>query len=156
MAQPVKQGTLNDLYPVRMRYKPELDSGINVSALSAKARHELLKRMVLIDQKYRIPLNTNKTIGTNEENRLSALMILNDEVNQTILLKMVRQYGWPCDVSKDSLATRAYLIVWHGRDSYRKMIPFYPYLVKAQKTGCIPGVALNAMRNKLAELKKAE
>ncbi len=77
--------------------------------------------------------------------------MINDPVNQAILLKLLRRYGWPCD--KD-LSFKAWFIVWHTRDNYEQLSKFYPYLVKANQMQCINTNQYTQVHDKIVLMKK--
>lgn len=139
-AQKISRGSFNELYPVRHRYAPVLDSSINVASLSLSARNKLIEKMYEVDQLYRVQLHKpGLRSGSAEQKRYTSLVMINDPVNQAILLKILKRDGWPCDREKGekSLSYKAWFIVWHDRDSYEGMGRFYPYLEKANASKCI-------------------
>lgn len=125
---------------------------MDVSKLSADSRKALIEKLFAVDQMYRDSLNR---IGGQSEsdksNHFWNLIMINDPVNQAVLLKLLRRYGWPCD--KD-LSFKAYIIAWHARHSYEQLSRFYPYLVKVNKTKCVNANQFKDVHDKIALMKQ--
>lgn len=139
-AQKISRGGVDDLFPALTRYSPVLDSSINVAKLSLSARNKLIEKLFEVDQMYRISLNKVGWASESAEARhYWHLIAINDPVNQTILLKILKLDGWPCDKAKGekSLSYKAWFVPWHDRGSYEGLNRFYPYLEKANKANCI-------------------
>ena len=96
---------------------------------------EFLKKLFESDQKYRKDL---QPLDMKRDSvafwKLVKLMKNNDKVNQIILLKLLKKFGWPCN--KDiQFSFNAWIIIWHSEIIDRN--DFYPYLKEALKKGCI-------------------
>jgi hypothetical protein len=95
---------------------------------------QFLKKLFESDQKYRKdlqPLDMKR--DSLEFWKLMRLMNNNDRVNQTILLKLLKKFGWPCSKNME-LSFCAWIIIWH---SNIERYDFYPYVKEAFKKGCI-------------------
>lgn len=122
----------------KLTYRSQLDSSINVNALSVEDGNRLIERMYVIDQQYRKELGPDINRQDEKAQKALRLMTINDQSNQAILLKLLKRFGWPCHDSRRQLGAKAYWIAWHARGDYDKMAAFYPYLVKATQRRCLP------------------
>lgn len=116
--------------------KPELDSTLPVQHLSAPERGLLFKNLYAADQKYRIALS--KSAESFRDKTLWNRVKANDRANQAILLRYVREQGWPTRrLGGHDAPFTAWLIVWHCNrfEAYQR---FEPYLRAATQRKLIP------------------
>ncbi|NID12307.1 hypothetical protein [Fibrivirga algicola] len=155
-AQKASTGSFNNILPANRRYAPVLDSSINVAALSLAVRNQLIEKLYEVDQLYRVSLHRSGLVqGSAEEKKYINLIMINDPVNQTLLLKILNVDGWPCDLKRgaESLSYKAWFIVWHDRGSYEGMSRFYPYLVKANASKCISASQFKEVSDVLSQVR---
>ena len=134
--QQLPQNQFNTLFPAKMWDRPVLDSAISVSRLSLESCYQLIEKMFVVDQQYRDSAQRYRT--DEDKNRyFGHLWMVNDPVNQTILLKILKKYGWPCESSDRKMSFKAWFIAWHARGDFDRMMIFYPYLVAADRKRCI-------------------
>ncbi|MBO0952668.1 hypothetical protein [Fibrella forsythiae] len=108
-SQPLKSNSI--IYLFSNKTKAELDSTINVSKLSIAESYSLIDTIYQVDKRYRDSLNRYNS-GTTKFRYFISMIAINDAVNQKILLKVLRKYGWPC--KKLQIADKASLIAWHS------------------------------------------
>ena len=128
---------------------------MDVTKLSADGRKALIYKLFAVDQMYRDSLNR---IGWQSESDKTDhfwnLIMINDPVNQAILLKLLRRYGWPCEKSKSDLSHKAWFIVWHTRGNYEQLSKFYPYLVKANQMKCVNANQFKDVHDKIVLMRQ--
>ncbi|MEZ0608048.1 hypothetical protein ACAW74_06010 [Fibrella sp. WM1] len=147
--------TLIENLASRFTYRPQLDSSININALSHEQCNQLIERMHRIDQQYRKELGSDMNRQDEAAQKAWRLMSVNDQTNQVILLKLLKRFGWPCNNTKRQLGDKAYWIAWHARGDYDTMAAFYPYLQRATRQGCMHTAYEKEYRTRLTDLKRA-
>jgi hypothetical protein len=138
-------------------FPPVLDSSLDVSILGLSARNQLIAKIYEVDQRYRIKLHkAGWTLKNKQTDYCWRMMAINDPVNRTLLLKLLKLDNWPCDKDKgdQSMSFKAWIIAWHGRGNYKEMMKFYPYLLNAQKSGCINNQLFNDFDSMVKHLYK--
>lgn len=127
----------------------KLDTSINVNPLSRQACGALIEQMFTIDQQYRDSLYHSPQASA-KQTYYGKLMSVNDQVNQTLLLKILKRHGWPCQPDR-SLSRKVWFIAWHSRGDYAQFSQFYRYLQKAR--GCIDASLFKEMQEQIAALR---
>jgi hypothetical protein len=112
-------------YPVA-----QLDTAMNIDQLSPQACRVLIQQMFTIDQRTRDRLNHHEQPSASY-NYYNKLMGVNDRANQTLLLKILKRYGRPCQQDR-SVSGKACYIAWHSRGDYARFSQFYGYLQRAR------------------------
>ncbi|MFD2938329.1 hypothetical protein [Spirosoma flavum] len=110
--------------------------------------------MYEVDQQYRDSLSRCSS-DKPKQKYFGHLIVINDPVNRTILLKILKKYGWPCDNDSRKLSTKAWHIAWHTRSNFELLSEFYSYIIQADKPSCIDSVQLSAIEEQIATVKKA-
>lgn len=80
-----RQGSLESIFPVRLREQTQLDSSINVNKLSIESCYQLIEKAFVVDQQYRDSLR-RYSVGQTGYDHFTHLYAINDAVNQVILL----------------------------------------------------------------------
>jgi len=127
----------------------QLDTAMNVNQLSRQACGALIEHMFTIDQRYRDSLNHCGQASAKQD-YYGKLMSVNDKTNQTLLLKILKRLGWPCQQDR-SLSRKAWFIAWHSRGDYAQLSQFYRYLQKAR--GCIDASLYGEMKERIEAMK---
>ena len=96
----------------------------------------MIEKAFAVDQQYRDSLR-KYSVGQSKHDYFTHLYAINDPVNQIILLKIVRNYGWPCKGGKRELSFKAWIIAWHAQSNLERFNKFYPYIILAHKNKCI-------------------
>lgn len=113
--------------------KAELDTSLNVSRYSLAQARELMAKLEVADQRYRIEYmrywNAGK-LDTDSARYYGKRFVVNDKANQVLFIKLLRKFGWPT-ISKFGTkhSVTGWLVAWHGGDEYQEKI--LPYLRKA-------------------------
>lgn len=127
----------------------QLDTAMNVNQLSRQACDSLIKQLFTIDQQYRDSLNHCGQASA-KQNYYGKLMSVNDRANQTLLLKILKRHGWPCQQDR-SVSRKAWFIAWHSRGEYSQLSQFYRYLQKAR--GCIDASLYGEMKERIEAMR---
>jgi hypothetical protein len=110
-----------------------LTTDVKIETYSAYLK--FLTKLFESDQKYRKDL---QPLDMKRDSvvfwKLMRLRKNNDKVNQSILLKLLEKFGWPCNKNLE-FSFKAWNIIWHS--DYIDRNDFYPYLKVALKKGCI-------------------
>jgi hypothetical protein len=126
----------------------QLDTAMNVNQLSPQACRALIERMFIIDQQTRNDLNHYGQASANY-NYYNKLMGVNDRANQTLLLKILKRHGWPCQKDR-SISRKAWYIAWHSRGDYGRFNQFYRHLQQARS--CIDSSLYGEMKKRIEAL----
>jgi hypothetical protein len=134
---------------------PEIDSTMDISNLNESAYNELIDRMYTLDQKYRIevmkdwPPKPNQHAGDQDpKNRRDwQLMSINDQSNQALFLRLLKQYKWPTQKGENGSAVKAWYIAWHAPSNRKKL--FYPFMVEAVKRKSLGSKTLAPFREEM-------
>ena len=147
-----RQGSLESIFPVRLRERTQLDSSIDVNKLSLESCYQLIEKAFIVDQQYRDSLR-RYSLGQARYDYFTHLYAINDPVNQAILLKIVKRHGWPCKVDKRDLSFKAWTIAWHAQANLERFSKFHPYLILAHKNRCINPYSFSDFEKKLNYMK---
>lgn len=105
------------------------DSSIRIDSYTFSQRRQLLDLLFKNDQRYRDSL-VNGSKQTVRQQFFTHRLVVNDQVNQVLLCKFIRKFGWPSrqEYGKQGSLT-AWLIVWHAGFDYQRK--YYPVINKA-------------------------
>ncbi|MFD1143364.1 hypothetical protein ACFQ4C_19705 [Larkinella insperata] len=108
---------------------------MNINGLSRESCHRLIDKMFTVDQQYR-DSSMRYQLHSEKERYFTRLMNQNDLVNWTLLLKIVKRHGWPCQANGER-SYKAWIIAWHARADWKWMQRFYPHVRKANQLRCV-------------------